>query len=150
VAQSAATHIARQSALSHQALARLSQIATLILLVSVLAMVAAIGAMIWQRRPRLAKLKLEGFPRAQLWHTMLLESPLLLGVGYGIGTIFGLYGQVLADHALAETIDFPVAYTLAAPTALGSLGLVLAAAVAILAIPGYLAASVPARLAATE
>jgi putative ABC transport system permease protein len=150
LAQSAGTHIARQSALSHRALARLSQIATLILLVSVLAMVAAIGAMIWQRRPHLAKLKLEGLSRAQLWHTMVFESLMLLGVGYGIGAVFGLYGQLLADRALAQTIDFPVAYSFAAPTALASLGIVLATAVAILAIPGYLAASVPASLAATE
>ncbi len=44
-------------------------------------MAAAIGNMVWQRRPRLAKLKLEGFPRGELWRTILLESVLLLGVG---------------------------------------------------------------------
>ena len=79
--QSAAEHTAASSALSRQALARLTQIATLIPIVAVLAMAAAMGAMIWQRRPRLAKLKLEGFPRAELWRTILLESLLLLGVG---------------------------------------------------------------------
>ena len=70
-------HTAQQSALSRQALARLTQIATLIPIVAVLAMAAAMGAMIWQRRPRLAKLKLEGLPRADLWRTILLESLLL-------------------------------------------------------------------------
>ncbi|HTC72197.1 MAG TPA: hypothetical protein VK655_04870 [Solirubrobacteraceae bacterium] len=53
-------------------LAILSEIATLILVVAVLAMAAAIGNMVWPRRPRLAKLKLEGFPRSELWRTIVL------------------------------------------------------------------------------
>src|SRR4029077_2057620 len=145
--QSAAEHTARQSALSRQALSRLTQIATLIPIAAVLAMAAAMGAMIWQRRPRLSKLKLEGFPRADLWHTILLESLLLRGVGCLTGAIFGLYGQQLADRALAQTINFPVVYSITALTALSSLALMTAAALAILAVPGYLAASVPAALA---
>jgi putative ABC transport system permease protein len=145
--QSAERHAARQSALSRQALSRLTQIATLIPIAAVLAMAAAMGAMIWQRRPRLAKLKLEGLPRAELWHTILLESLLLLGVGCLTGAIFGLYGQQLADRALANTINFPVVYSVTALTALSTLALMTVTALAILAIPGYLAASVPAALA---
>ena len=145
--QTAAQHTLRQSALSRQALARLTQIATLIPIVAVLAMAAAMGAMIWQRRPRLAKLKLEGLPRADLWHTILLESLLLLGVGCLTGAIFGLYGQQLADRALAQTINFPVVYSVTALTALASLALMTSTALAILAIPGWLASSVPASLA---
>ncbi|HEV3319360.1 MAG TPA: FtsX-like permease family protein [Solirubrobacteraceae bacterium] len=145
--QSAARHTIRQSALSREALSRLTQIATLIPIAAVLAMAAAMGAMIWQRRPRLAKLKLEGLPRADLWHTILLESLLLLGVGCLTGAIFGLYGQQLADRALANTINFPVVYSVTALTALRSLALMSATALAILAVPGYLAASVPASLA---
>lgn len=145
--QSAARHTLRQSALSRQALARLTQIATLIPIVAVLAMAAAMGAMIWQRRPRLAKLKLEGLPQADLWHTILLESLLLLGVGCLTGAIFGLYGQQLADRALAQTINFPVVYSVTALTALASLALMTSTALAILAIPGWFASSVPASLA---
>ncbi|HEY2535698.1 MAG TPA: FtsX-like permease family protein [Solirubrobacteraceae bacterium] len=145
--QSAARHAQRQSALSRQALARLTQIATLIPIVAVLAMAAAMGAMIWQRRPRLAKLKLEGLPRADLWHTILLESLLLLGVGCLTGAIFGLYSQQLADRALAQTINFPVVYSVTALTALESLALMTATALAILAVPGWFASSVPASLA---
>ncbi len=140
--KSSGQQIAAQRALSRQALARLTQIATLILLVAVLAMAAALGGMVWQRRPRLAKLKLEGFPRAQLWRTILLESLLLLGVGCLAGATFGLYGQQLADRALANTINFPVLYSVTALTALGSLVLVSATALAILAVPGYLATTV--------
>jgi putative ABC transport system permease protein len=145
--ETASEHASRQRALDREALARLTQIATLIPIIAALAMAAAMGAMIWQRRPRLAKLKLEGLRRAELWRTILLESVLLLSVGCLAGAIFGVYGQLLADHALASVIDYPVVYSIAPTTALWSLSLVPATALAILAIPGYLAASVPAALA---
>ncbi len=147
IVQSSGRHAALQTALSRQALARLTQIATLILLVAVLATAAAMGGLVWQRRPRLAKLKLEGFPRAWLWRTVLLESALLLGVGCVAGAIFGLYGQQLADRALANTINFPVVYSITVLTAIWSLALVSATALAILAIPGYLAAGVSPAVA---
>jgi putative ABC transport system permease protein len=146
-AQSAAQHATRQIALSRQALARLTQIATLILLAAVLAMSAAMGAMVWQRRPRLAKLKLDGLSRGTLWRTILLESLLLLGVGCSTGAVFGLYGQQLADRALAEAVNFPIVYSASAPAVLATLGLMILAALAILAIPSYVAARAPATLA---
>jgi putative ABC transport system permease protein len=145
--QTAEQHADQQRALSREALASLTQIATLIPIVAVLAMAAAMGAMVWQRRPRLAKLKLEGLPRAELWRTILLESLMLLTVGCVTGAAFGLYGQQLADRALAHVINFPVVYSPAGPTALRILALVCATALAIVAIPGYLASSVPAALA---
>jgi putative ABC transport system permease protein len=145
--QTAGAHAAKQDALTRQALARLTQIATLIPIVAVLAMAAAIGALIWQRRPRLARLKLEGLPRADLWRTILFETVLLVGVGCLTGAIFGVYGQQLADRALAQTINFPVVPSVTALSALSSLALMTATALVILAIPGYLAASVPAALA---
>jgi putative ABC transport system permease protein len=145
--QSAEAHAAQQNALSRQGLQRLSDIATLILVVAVLAMAAVMGNMLWQRRPRLAKLKLEGFARLELWRTILLESVLLLGVGCLTGAVFGLYGQQLLDRALANVINFPVLYTLAAPSALLSVVVVIGAAAAILAIPGYLATGVAPALA---
>ena len=141
---------AAEEALDARALVRLTQIATLIPVFAVLAMAAAIGAMIWQRRPRLAKLKLEGLARAQLWRTILLENLLLLGTGCVAGALFGLYGQRLADRALAHAIDFPVANSFSPLPALASLGLVIATALAVLALPGYLAAGVPASVALQE
>ncbi len=145
--QSAQAHADEQNALSRQGLQRLTQIATLILVVAVLAMAAAIGNMVWQRRPRLAKLKLEGFPRGELWRTILVESILLLAVGCLAGAIFGLYGQQLLDRALANVINFPVVYSVAFVSALVSLAIVTAAAAAIVAIPGYLAAGVAPAVA---
>ena len=62
--QTAKQHANTLRSITRQGLERLSQIATLILVAAVMAMAAAMGAMIWQRRPRLAKLKLEGFPTA--------------------------------------------------------------------------------------
>jgi putative ABC transport system permease protein len=146
-AQTSSAHSAEQNALSRQGLQRLTQIATLILVVAVLAMAAAIGNMLWQRRPRMAKLKLEGFPRAELWRTTLLESLLLLTVGCGTGAVFGLYGQQLLDRALANVINFPVVHSVAIPAALVSVAVVTVTAVAIVAIPGYLAAGVPPAVA---
>lgn len=104
--QSAQAHADEQNALSRQGLQRLSQIATLILLVAVLAMAAAIGSM-----------------------------------------AFGLYGQQLLDRALANVINFPVVYSVAAVSAILSLAIAAAAAILIIAIPGYLAAGVPPAVA---
>ncbi len=135
-------HAGRQNTLSRQGLERLTQIATLILIVAILAMAAAMANMVWQRRPRLAKLKLEGFPAGELWRTIMLESVLLLGVGCTSGAVFGLYGQQLLDRALANVIGFPVVYSFGALTAITSLALVTLASVLIVALPGYLATDV--------
>lgn len=145
--ETARQHADRQDTLSRQGLARLTQIATLILIVAILAMAAAMANMVWQRRPRLAKLKLEGFPVGELWRTILLESVLLVGVGCVSGAVFGLYGQQLLDRALANVIGFPVVYSFGATVALTSLAIVTVASVVIVALPGYLATGVPPAVA---
>ncbi len=145
--QSATARAEQLRAVTRQGLARLSQIATLILIAAVLAMAAAMGAMIWQRRPRLAKLKLEGFSPSELWRTVVLESLILLGAGCITGALMGLLGQQLLDRALANVINFPVVYSVGVLSAVVSLGLVTAAAVAIISAPGFFATKVPAGLA---
>jgi putative ABC transport system permease protein len=145
--QTARQHEDKLRTITRQGLTRLSQIATLILVAAVMAMAAAMGAMIWQRRPRLAKLKLEGFPPNELWYTILLESLMLLGVGCFSGAVFGLFGQQLLDRALNIVINYPVVSSVGVIVALSSLALVTAAAVLMVAIPGYFAARVPASLA---
>jgi putative ABC transport system permease protein len=129
-----------------QGLARLSQIATLVLIAAVLAMAAAMGAMIWQRRGRLASMKVDGYDDGELWRALLCESALLLGAGCSIGAAFGLYGQLLLSHTLATVTGFPMVFSIAAPIALASFALVSAAAVVIVAIPGYFAARVQPAL----
>jgi putative ABC transport system permease protein len=144
--QTAAQRERSDRAAQHQGLARLEQIARLVLIAAVLAMAAAMGAMIWQRRPRLAGMKVDGYDDGELWRALLCETALLLGAGCSIGALFGLYGQLLLSHALATVTGFPVVFSVAAPTALGAFALVATTAVAIVAIPGYLAARVEPAL----
>ncbi len=140
----------RHRAASRQGLSRLTQIATLVLIAAILAMAAAMGAMIWQRRSRLADMKVDGFSRGVLWRALLIESALLLGAGCSIGAAFGIYGELLLSHALASVTGFPVVFSVAALVALGSFALVTAVAVAIVAVPGYLAARVRPAIALTD
>lgn len=145
--QTATSRTRRQQALSRSALARLTQIATVVPIAAVLAMAAAIGGILWQRRPSLARLRLEGLRRAQLWRSVLLESLLLTAVGCLAGATFGLYGERLADRALVNAVNFPVVYSVTIPVALRFIALVTLTAIAILSIPGYAAASVAPELA---
>ncbi len=145
--ESADSHGARQRALSRQGLTRLSQIASLILVGAVLAMAAALGSMVWQRRPALARLRLEGFSREELWGTVLIESGVVLVAGCASGALLALYGQQLLDRALSHVINFPVVPSFAAVPALVSLVLVVLGAAVAISIPGYLATGVSAEVA---
>lgn len=129
-----------------QGLSRLSEIAALVLIAAALAMAAAMGAMIWQRRPRLAGMKVDGFDQRELWRALLWESLLLLGTGCSIGAAFGLYGQVLLSHALVSVTGFPVVFAVGVPIAISIFAIVTAIAVAIAALPGYLATQVKPAL----
>jgi len=137
-----AQRIARHRASTRDGLERLTQISVLVLVSAMLAMAAAMGGMIWQRRPALAALKVHGFPEGELWRALLLESGLLLGTGCLIGAVFGLYGQLLLSRALETITGFPVVYSTAGVVAVAILALVTTVAVAMLAIPGWFAVRV--------
>jgi putative ABC transport system permease protein len=113
-----------------------------VLIAAVLAMAAAMGAMIWQRRARLADMKVDGFSRIVLWRALLWESVILLGAGCSLGAVFGLYGQLVLSRALSRVNGFPVIETTPLLAALGSFALITTVAVAIVAVPGYAAARV--------
>jgi putative ABC transport system permease protein len=132
----------RQRSASRQGLERLSEISWLVLIAAVLAMSAAMGSMIWQRRVQLADMKVDGFRNGELWRGLLLESLLLLGSSCSVGAVFGIYGQVLLSHALATVTGFPVVFSADVPTALASFLAITALAVAIVAVPGHLASRV--------
>jgi putative ABC transport system permease protein len=136
-------------ATTRQALSRLAQIGTLVLIAAVLAMAGAMGSMIWQRRPQLAYIKRQGYKRGVLWRALLCESALLLGAGCSLGALFGVYGQLLLSHALASVTGFPIVFSIGGLQAISSFALVSAAAVAILALPGYLAVRVPPTTVST-
>jgi putative ABC transport system permease protein len=142
VAETAQQREAQQRAASRRGLERLSQIAVLVLIAGTLAIAVAMSAMIAQRRAQLARMKLEGFPRRGLWYSLILESSLLLGSGCSLGAVSGIYGQLLLSHALLTVTGFPVIFSIGALTAVVSFALVTATAAAIIAVPGYRAASV--------
>jgi putative ABC transport system permease protein len=131
-----------QYATAAQALSRLTQIRTLVLIAAVLAMAAAMGAMIWQRRVRLADMKVDGFSRVVLWRALLWESAILLGLGCGLGAAFGAFGQLLLSRALSVVTGFPVIEASPFPAVVGNFALITLVAVAIVALPGYMAARV--------
>jgi putative ABC transport system permease protein len=146
VVQTAVRHEQNDIAAQRQGLTRLTQIAALVLVAAALAMAAAMGAMIWQRRPRLAGMKVDGFAQGELWRALLWETAFLLGAGCSIGAIFGLYGQLVLSHALVSVTGFPVVFSIGIPVAIVSLAIVATIALAMVALPGYLAAQVKPAL----
>jgi putative ABC transport system permease protein len=133
-----------------QGLSRLTQIRSLVLIAAILAMAAAMGAMIWQRRARLADMKVDGFSRTVLWRALLWESSILLGAGCALGATFGLFGQLLLSRALSVVYGFPVIESSPLPAAVGSFALITTVAVLIVAIPGFVAARVRASVGMQE
>lgn len=137
-------------ATARQGLYRLSEISALVLIAAVLAMAATMGAMIWQRRSKIADMKVDGFNRGVLWRALMWESGLLLGAGCSLGALFGLFGQALLSRALSSVTGFPVAYSPGFSVALGSIALVTAIAILIVAIPGGLATRAAPAIALSD
>jgi putative ABC transport system permease protein len=140
--QTAAQRARQWQTISHQGLARLTQIATLVMIAAILAMAGVMSSMIWQRRGNIAYVKRQGFTRGILWRALFFESAVLLGAGCSIGATFGVFGQLVISHALATVTGFPVAISAGAVIAVVSFTIVSAAALAIVAVPGYLVARV--------
>ncbi len=132
---------AQQSA-SRQGLGRLTQIALLVLVAGVMATATVMGAAVWQRRRRFARMKVQGYNARTLWLALICESTLLIGAGCLIGACLGVYGQLLLSHALATVTGFPIVYSADAVIALISFALVTVVGAACIAIPGYRAAGV--------
>jgi putative ABC transport system permease protein len=141
---------AQYAANSHQALQALSEISTLLLIAAALAVAAALSATIWQRRPLLASLKIQGYDRHQLWRALLLESMIVLGFGCLIGIILGVYGHVLASRWLTLTTGFSAPFSLGAWQVLVDVALVAGIGLLVIALPGLAAARVSSRLALQE
>jgi putative ABC transport system permease protein len=136
---------ALQRAASRQGLGRLDQISTLVLLAGLFATATAMGAMIWQRRRRFARLKVQGYVTSVLWAALICESAALLAVGCLTGAALGVYGQLLLSHALLSVTGMPVIFSSRVLMAIGSFLLVTVAGAIIVAIPGYRVASVAPR-----
>jgi putative ABC transport system permease protein len=130
-----------------EGLGQLGEIATLLLLAAIIAMAAALTSSIRARRVSLAGLRLSGVRPARLRRIMLVEAALMLGAGCLTGAVAGIYGQVIVDGYLKHVTGFPVASVAVGARPLEVLAFVLAGALAIVAIPGWLGARVSPRLA---
>lgn len=130
---------------SHQGLQALSEIATLLLIAAALAVASALSAAIWQRRARLASLKIQGYGTGQLWRALLLESTVVLGVGCLVGAAFGIYGHALASRWLRIDTGFPAPFSVGFAGVFLTLALLAIIALAVISLPGLAAARAPAR-----
>jgi putative ABC transport system permease protein len=145
--QTSAQRAATADELARQGLSRLSQISLLLVVIAALAMAAAMGAAIWQRRRSLASLRVQSFRPWQLRWVLLYESGLVLGASCVVGALAGVYGHLLADRYLMFATGFPTDLSPQGLKAIEVLALVLAAALVVLAIPGYLASQTSPAMA---
>jgi putative ABC transport system permease protein len=146
-AQTSTERAATADVLARDGLARLSQISLLLIVAAAMAMAAAMGAAVWERRPSLASWRIQSFGRLQLMSILIWESMLVLSAGCLMGAVAGVYGEFLGDRYLRLATGFPATF---APQAAGIASvvlLVLGLALVVLSLPGYIASRAPARLA---
>jgi putative ABC transport system permease protein len=146
----APAHAGKLDKIAAAGLGQLQEIVTLLTLAAILALAAALTSAIWQRRVALAELRLAGVAPARLQRILLLESGLLLGAGCLTGILVGIYGQVLDDSYLEYVAGYPLVALTAGGRPFELLALVLAIVLAIVAVPGWLAARVSPTLALEE
>ncbi len=133
-----------------EGLGQLADIATLLVAAAILALTAAVGSSIWQRRAALAGLRLEGTTPARLRRMLAIEVALLLSAGCLTGAVFGMYGQLVIDSYLKHVTGFPVAGFATGARPLEILVVVIASVFAITAIPTWLASRVSPTFALDE
>jgi len=143
--ETAAQRAKRHYALAAQGLQRLTQIRHLVVVSAILALIAAMLSMIWQRRDRIAFNRSNGIPPRVLWLSLVCETAVLLFTGSLLGAVWGLYAQLLGSHFLAVVTGFPIVFNIEGVAAITGFALVSPVALAILAVPGYFAASVRAK-----
>jgi len=131
------------NSLLQDGLTRLSQISALLVIAATLALAAALSASLWQRRPRLAAQKVQGFKNSQLRRTLFFESVLVLLLGCVAGAIGGTGGHLLGNRWLELTTGFPAPYSLQIDETLTALATILCGVALIVATVGALAARVP-------
>ena len=146
----AATREARIDALTSEGLSQLGIISTLLVLAAIMALAAALASSINQRRSALAGLRLAGAPSWRLRRILLVEAILILGAGCVTGALAGVYGQFVIDGYLRHVTGFPVASVTASPRPFEIFAVVLAAALAAVAVPAWLASTISPALALAE
>ncbi len=135
---------------AREGLRTLAEISTLLLIAAALAVASALSATIWQRRLRLAALKIQGYDAGQLWRAVLLESTATIAVGAAVGAALGVCGHALASRYLELSTGFPAPFSLGPGQVLLTLALIGAIALAVIALPGMVAARVAPRAVLQE
>jgi putative ABC transport system permease protein len=143
--RTASERAALSNASAREGLRTLGEISTLLLIAAALAVASALSATVWQRRARLAALKMQGYDTAQLWRAVVLESAVTIGVGSLVGALVGICGHALASRFLERTTGFPAPFSVGPLQVLLTLALIGAIALAVIALPGMLAARVSPR-----
>jgi putative ABC transport system permease protein len=133
-----------------EGLGQLGWIAMMLVVAAILAMAAALGSSIWQRRKSLAELRLEGAHPNQLRLVLFVESALMLSSGCLTGAVAGVYGQMVIDGYLKHVTGFPVANAATGERPIEIFALVILAVFSIVSLPGWFASRVPATLALNE
>jgi putative ABC transport system permease protein len=136
---------AQSNASAREGLRTLGEISTLLLIAAALAVASALIATVWQRRLRLAGLKMQGYDSWQLWRAVLLESAITIGVGALVGALVGVCGHALASRFLERTTGFPAPFSLGPLHLLLTLGLIGAISLAVIATAGRRAVAVSPR-----
>ena len=133
-----------------EGLGQLGDIATLLLLAAVLAMLAALGSSIWQRRVSLAALRLEGAAPSRLRRLLLVEVLLMLSAGCLTGAVAGVYGEFVIDGYLRHVTGFPVASGVVGRRPLEIFLIVVLSVLLVAVLPGWAASRVSPGLALEE
>lgn len=146
----AATWSERFDTLAGEGLGQLGDISTMLVIAAILAMAAALGSNIWQRRASLAELLLDGSPRRRLPRILLTESALMLGAGCLTGAAMGIYGQFVIDSYLKRVTGFPVTSIATAVRPIEMFAIVILAVLALVSLPGWRASRVSPALGLSE
>lgn len=141
----AATWRERFDRLAGEGLKQLGDISVLLIFAAILAMAAALGSSIWQRRASLAALLLDGATRNRLRLILLLESALMLGAGCLAGALAGIYGQFVIDNYLTRVTGFPVEH-INTTRPIATFALVIISVLMLMLLPGWLVARVSPAL----
>jgi putative ABC transport system permease protein len=149
-AETSSERRARDYAVINQGLSRLTQIKLLVLLASGLALAGAMTSLIWQRRERIAAIRVQGYSPLVLWQWLCIESVLMLGTGCSMGAIFGIAGQLLLSHALAAVTGFPISLGIETTAIAISFAWAATLALTIVAVPGSLAVQATPRATSTS
>lgn len=126
---------AQIAATTRDGLARLNQIADMVVIAAILAVAAAMLGSIWLRRQRLWGLVSLGAGSGQLYRTILFETGAILLIGCVIGAVFGSIGQAVGGRWMQLTAGYPVPYLPAWGLALKTLALITVLAALAAALP---------------